>query len=303
MAKIVVTNPMGLTEEQMERLNKLGEVKYFDSHPNSPEEWLERCKDFDIVCSWMYGLREKYSELKNVYISVPFVGVSSFADSKILEANGCTISNSPGSNSNAVTEWIIYMILLGMRNIDKYINTQQALSLPLPFPSIGLAGKNITILGEGNIGKRVGKVCQAFEMNVTFFKRGDDLLNSVKDADIVVDALSSNPSSNGLLNKAFFNSLKKGSMFISVTVDTIVDIDSMLEAIDNGTLSFVAHDVMNAKPADVTHPLYLKLKSYKNVFATPHVSAFTDVTTKIGNDMMISNIESWLLGKPVNVYK
>lgn len=302
MNKIVVTNPMGFTNDQRTRLEKLGEIRFHDSHPSTPEEWLYRCQDYKIICSWMFGLREKYSELKNVFISVPFVGVSSFADPAILKTNNITICNSPGCNRHAVSEWIIYMILTTMRQLGKYVNTTENVTIPLPTPSIGLAGKNITILGKGNVGKRVGTICEALEMNVTYFTRGDNLLNTVKNADVIVDALSSNPSTKGLLNKEFFASVKKGAVFISVTVDTIVDIDAMLSALDHGQLSFVAHDVMNAKPGDTTDVLYEKLRNHPRVNATPHISAFNDVTTKIGNDMMIDNVEAWLKGKPINVF-
>lgn len=51
-------------------------------------------------------------------------------------------------------------------------------------------------------------------MNVTYFKRGDNLSKTVKNSDIVVDVLSSNPTSKGLLNKNFFDSVKKGAMFL-----------------------------------------------------------------------------------------
>lgn len=302
MPKIVVTNPMGLSKELKARLKKLGDVTFYDDHPTSANEWLTRCQGFDIICSWMTGLREKYSELKNVFISVPFVGVSSFADPAIVKANNITLCNSPGCNRHSVSEWIIYMILTTMRQLGKYVNTAEKLTIPLSTPSIGLADKNITILGKGNIGKRVGTICKGLEMNVTYFTRGDNLSKVVKDADVIVDVLSANPSSKGLLNKDFFKSVKRGAVFISVTVDAIVDVDAMLSALDQGGLTFVAHDVMNAKPGDTNDVLYEKLRRHPKVYATPHIAGFSDVTTRIGNDMMIDNIEAWLKGKPINVF-
>lgn len=302
MPKIVVTNHMSLSESQKNRLKRLGDVTFYDDHPPSADEWLKRCQGFEIICSWINGLREKYSELKNVFISVPFVGVGSFADSAILKANNITLCNSPGSNRHAVSEWIIYMMLTTMRQLGKYINTSEKVTIPLTPPSLGLAGKNITILGVGNVGKRVGTICEALEMKVTYFKRGDNLIDSIKNADVIVDALSSNPSSKGLLNKNFFDSVKIGAVFISVTVDAIVDFDAMLSALDESKLSFVAHDVMNAKLGDTSNPLYDRLRHHPKVYATPHISAFTDVTNRIGNNMMIDNIEAWLNGKPINVF-
>jgi phosphoglycerate dehydrogenase-like enzyme len=302
MTKIVMTCPMGLSLEQKARLEKLGTVKYYDTHPTA-DEWVERCQGYEVICSFMSGMRERYSELHDVFISVPFVGVSSFADPKIVKENNLTISNSPGSNSDSVAEWIVYMILTTLRKINKYTNTTETLSLPLPYPSIGLMGKNITILGKGNVGQRVGKICRAMGMHVAYFTRGDDLKQVIKDADVIVDTLSANSSTIGLLGKDFFNSVKRGSIFISVTVDSIVDMDAMLAALDSGQLSYVAHDVMNANLADTSNLLYRKLSEHKNVLATPHIASLTDVTTRIGNDMMIDNIEAWVKGKPINVFK
>ncbi len=303
MANIVVTCPMVLTDEQKARLEAVGEVTYFDTHPENPEEWLKRAEGHDIVCSWMFGLREKYSELKNIYVSVPFVGVSSFADLKVLKDNHLTISNSPGSNSHSVSEWIVYMILKSMRQLDRYVNTTDKVGIPLPVPSVGLKGKNITILGKGNVGIKVGKICEAMEMNVTYFDRGDNLSDKVSNALVVVDTLSANETTKGILNKEFFDNLKTGAIFISVTVDSIVDIEAMLNGLDSGKLSYVAHDVMNARPGDSADPLYTKLINHKNVMATPHIAAFTDVTNTIGNDMMIANVEAWANGKPINVVR
>lgn len=80
----------------------------------------------------MAGLREKYAELKGVFISVPFVGVGTFADPTVLKANNITISNSPGCNRHAVSEWIIYMILLTLRRFDKFLGATTAVSLTPP---------------------------------------------------------------------------------------------------------------------------------------------------------------------------
>jgi len=302
MKEIVVTNPMSLSEEHKSRLKKMGDVTFYDSMPVSPDEWLRRCQGYDVICSWILGLRENYGKLKNVFISVPFVGVSSFADPEVVKANNLTICNSPGCNRHAVSEWIIFMLLTIERQIDKYINTTTKVNIPLPYRSVGLARKSVTILGKGSVGTRVGIICEAFEMNVKYFKRGDNLLESVKNADIIIDALSSNPSSKGLLNEVFFQSLKKGAIFISPTVDAIVDFDAMIKALDEEILSYVAHDVMNTPLGDVTHPLYDRLRKHPKVYTTPHISSFTDVTTKIGNDMMIDNVEAWLNGKPINVF-
>lgn len=300
MTKIVVTQPMDFLPDQKERLNELGDVTFYDDLPATEGEWLERCQDNEIICTGKYGFRNKWGELNNVFISVPYVGVG-FTDPNTLKINGVTLSSSPGCNRHAVSEWIIGMMITIFRHLDKYININELPEHKLPIPARGLAYKKITVLGKGNVGERVGTICESLEMSVSYFKRGDNLANVVKDADVVVDTLSSNPGTNNLLDEKFFNAMKDGAIFISATGESIVDIDAMLLALDSGKLAFVAHDSGGIQIGDTRDPFYQKLLHHPNVYVTPHISYNTDVTQRIGNDMMIDNIEAWLKGKPQNV--
>lgn len=137
-------------------------------------------------------------------------------------------------------------------------------------------------------------------MHVKYFLRGDKLIDCVKEADVVVDTMSTNPDSKGLLGERFFGSLKKGAGFITITVH--VEVEAMLAALDNGTLSFAAHDVMVANLGDVSNPVYQKLYKHPKVLATPHLAGLSDVSNRIGNDMMIENVERWIKGEPINVF-
>jgi len=298
--KIVVTSPMNFLPEQEARLKSLGSVTIYNTLPSSSEEWLERCKGATIICGGKTGLKEKIYENKNAFYSLPFVAVG-WIDKDKLKKKNIIVSYCPGCNRHAVSEWITTMMLLLMRKLHKLIRVKRLKDRTGSKQYLGLAGKKVCILGKGNVGSRVGKVCEAFEMEVVYFKRGDNLLKVVRDVDIVVDTLSSNPTTEGLLDKRFFNSLKKGSIFISVTSSKIYDSKAMLSALENGILSGVATDVGNALPGNVDDPEYKELIKHPKVIATPHISYQSDVTIKISNDMMIDNVEAYIKGKPINV--
>lgn len=299
--KIVVTNNQDFSPAQKARLDSLGDVTYYDSLP-TPEEYLERIKGADIICSGAAGLKDVYSQLKDVYITVAFVSVS-FVDLDVLKKNNVTISNAPGANRHAVSEWIMFMILLMMRNFADSLNRKETYRKDGALPPItrGLAGNKITILGQGNIGKRIGELADAFEMQVTFFKRGDSLSRAIKDADIVVDTLSTNPSSISLLNSEFFSSMKNGSYFVTVTGQKIVDYDAMLKALDDGKLAGAATDCGDILVGDTDDPLYQKLLKHSKVHVTPHVSYSSEKARKTGVDIMIDNVEAYIKGKPQNI--
>ena len=300
MTKIVVVQPVGLSLSQKKRLEKLGDVTYHDERTKDVDEWLERTKGFDVVCTGVFGITAKWDELHDTFVSLPFVGVG-WADPKVLKANNVTISNSPGCNKHAVCEWIVGMLLMMTRRLDHYLNIKELPFNKMPPQAFGLPGKNVTILGKGNIGTCVGDVTSALGMNVTYFKRGDDLKEKVRSADVVVDALSSKPETQGLLGKPFFDSLKDGAYFVTVSAGKVLDVDAMFEALDSGKLKLAAHDAFMA--GDTSDALYQKILHHPKVYATPHIAYNTDEAERTGNDMMIDNVEAWLKGKPQNVVK
>jgi D-3-phosphoglycerate dehydrogenase / 2-oxoglutarate reductase len=302
MPKIVVTNNKDLTDEQKQRLNNLGEVAYFDTLPKNADEYLERTQGADIICSGIAGLKDAYPKLHDVYVTVSFVGVA-FADLDVLTKNKVIISNAPGANRYAVSEWIIGMMITLARQLNNFLNATESLRKNGSLPPIleGLAEMNVTILGKGNIGTRVGEVATSLGMQVHFFSRGDDLHGSVKDADFVVDTLSSNPSTEGLLGADFFAAMKKGAYFVTVTGPSIIDEDAMIKALDKGHLAGVATDCGKILVGDTEDPYYQKFLNHPKVLVTPHISYNTKLSMKTGNDIMISNVEAYINGNPQNV--
>ncbi len=302
MKKIVVTNNQDFTEEQKQRLNGLGDVTYYDSLPKSAEEYLRRVEGADVICSGTAGLRDAYSQLKDVYVTVAFVSVA-FVDVNVLRKNNVTLSNAPGANRHAVSEWVMFMVLLMMRQFDTSLNRTETFRKDGSLPPItpGLAGNKITILGRGNVGKHVGELADAFGMEVSYFKRGDDLAETVKDADIVADTLSSNPSTKKLLDEKFFNSMKRGSYFVTVTRSEVIDEDAMLRALDKGRLNGVASDGGSVYVGNTDDPYYQKLLRHPKVHVTPHIAYNSEMSRKMGADIMIDNVEACLHGKPINI--
>lgn len=299
MVKIVVPLDLDLFPDQVERLKKLGDVTFHKEWSKTPDEWFDRVKEADIICGGKFGLKERYQDLENVFISLPFVGVG-FFDKEILKKKNIVVSKSPGCNKVAVSEWIIGMIFNLLRRFPFYINNT-SLDGGLPPIENSLKDKEVIILGKGHIGSRVGKICEALEMKVFYFKRGENLLQSVKNKDVIIDTLSSNPTTEGLLDENFFLSLKKGSYFLTVTGRKIYDTDAIIKALDKEILTGVAMDAGGIKVGDINDPYYQKLLKHPKILATPHIAYNTWNTKRVANDIMIDNIEAWLNKKPINL--
>ena len=302
MKKIVVIRNFDFTPKQTERLKKLGDVKFYDNSPITKEEWLKRAKNADIICSGNFGLKDSLNELKNVFITYPFVALDGI-NIEQLKRNNIALANSPGCNKDAVSEWVMSMILNLLRKFPQFIKNNNLPKGEMPEITQSIKNKSITILGKGNIGSRVGKLCEAFGMNIAFFERGDNLLGKVKNADVIVNCLSPNKNTVNLLNRNFFFSFKKGSYFITFTKKEIYDSDAMIEALDRNRLNGVADDCASEIVGDIYNDYYQKLLKHKKILVTPHIAWSADSSIYNGNEMVIDNIEAWIKGCPQNLIK
>ena len=296
MNKIVVAQPLDISNIQMEKLKEVGEVVVYDDMPSSYEDWFDRVKDADVICSGKYGLKQKWRELENVFISLPFVGVG-WVDVEEARDKNITFAKSPGCNKEPVSEWIVGMMINLLRKLPEKINAKNINSNSTQ----SLAGKRVCICGTGNIGSRVGEICEALNMNIVFFRKGDDLLSRVKDADVIVDVLSLNVATENIYNREFFENLKKGSYFITVTSDKLWDVNAMIDSLNCDVLAGVANDCGGIQVDDSRAPLYERMRSHPKILATAHTAYNTDRRNQVCNDMMIENIIAWINNKPINL--
>ena len=189
------------------------------------------------------------------------------------------------------------------RDMKSYLNSEVEYreSGKLPHLTDGLKDQTVTILGMGNIGKRVRDLALAFEMNVIEHTRESDLSESVKDADIIVDCLGANDSTKGLLGEDFFNSINNGAKLISVSRQEITDQDEMFKALDDGRLGMLATDAGGILVGDTKDVYYQKLLNHPKVVCTPHIAYSSHMSSKMGNDVMIDNVEAYINGNPQNL--
>lgn len=300
--EIVVVKDLSLYEDQKERLEKLGNVTYYNTDPSSHDEWFERSKDAEIICSGMSGIvgSERVYEFENKYIPFPFVGVD-FLDLKKLKEKNVLVSNAPGCNKEAVTEWVIGMILMFFRKLDKFNRATNFTKKEFLETGLSLFNKNVTILGKGNVGTYLGDVLKIFNCNVSYFTREVNLIDSVKDADIVINCLSLKKETENLLNETFFQSLKKGSLFVSASRNQIYDINALKKAIDDEILLGAIDDSASALGGDSNSKEYKELLEHPKILVTPHIAWCAESETRKANDIMLNNIEAYLNGKPTNL--
>jgi phosphoglycerate dehydrogenase-like enzyme len=203
--KIVVTGSMPFSAEQLLRLQQAGPVTTA-AGASSGDEWLTQVEGADVVCSDGTFVAANLERLHDVFLTFPFVEIGSF-DTEALAGRNVMVANARGSNRDSVVEWAVFMALSLLRRFPDYVNADRELRFER---GESLAGQDVCVIGAGDIGSHLGKVLAALRANVRYPSRDDDLMTAVKGCQLIVNSLSSTPSSAQLLDRAFFRSLEPG---------------------------------------------------------------------------------------------
>jgi D-3-phosphoglycerate dehydrogenase len=98
-------------------------------------------------------------------------------------------------------------------------------------------------------------------------------------ADIISFHVPFTAETKYMANEAFFNSLKKRPLFLSVCRGAVTDTAALVNALQKGTISGAALDVLENENLDELNGLQRKqldfLISQPNVLVTPHIAGYS----------------------------
>ena len=146
-----------------------------------------------------------------------------------------------------------------------------------------LKGRTMLVVGLGGIGTEVASRAHALGMTVIAIRNSgtdgpsyvaevglpDKLLPFAARADVIVSTLPVTPQTKGLMNKTFFDAVKRGALFVNVGRGSTVVTRDLVSALADGRLGGAGLDVTDPEPLPADHPLWRA----PNVIITPHVAA------------------------------
>jgi phosphoglycerate dehydrogenase-like enzyme len=155
---------------------------------------------------------------------------------------------------------------------------------------VGLTGNRLGIVGFGNIGREIGRLVTAFEMQVRAYdplidqaSAGSDvalvgLEQLLAESDAVIISCPLTDSTRRLLDEERLSLMKPTAFLINIARGPIVDQDALARMLGSGRLAGAALDVFDEEPVSPKDPLL----GLPNVIATPHAIGWTDEACRIG---------------------
>ncbi|MGA1371632.1 MAG: 2-hydroxyacid dehydrogenase [Pseudomonadales bacterium] len=226
------------------------------------------------------------------------VGVNTI-DLDEAKRRGIAVCNMPGSNSRAVAEHTLALMLAVLRQVprfDKDVRTGQGWSWdPGRQDDLGeIGGRTVGLVGFGAVPTLLTPVLQALGAHVLYTARSehtgataercsfDELLRR---SHIVSLHVPLNNSTARMIDRGAFARMRPGSILINTARGGLVDERALLEALESGHLGGAGLDVFAEEPLPLPHPL----TQIKNVVIAPHVAWLTGETLVRSLDIAVDN--------------
>ncbi len=213
------------------------------------------------------------------------VGVNTI-DLAAAKARGLPVCNLPGTNSRAVAELALTLMLTTIRRILRFDSGLRngVWSDPSLQDGIGeLGGRSVGLVGYGSIPRLLAPVLRALGCQVLYTAR-----NRVADAvgeyrsfdallaesDIISLHLPLTDATDRLIGAEAMARMKPGAILINTARGGLIDQPALVAALRSGHLGGAGLDVFAAEPPDCAEPLF----TLPNVVATPHIGWITTGT-------------------------
>ena len=204
-------------------------------------------------------------------------------DVDVAEAarRGILVTRSPGSNTRAVAEHTLALILALVKDLPQQSAAVAASGWRDAATQVGdVAGLRLGLLGYGDIGRAVGRLAAAFDMDIMVLTRrggaegvatARDLPHLLARSDVLSLHLPMNPSNRHIIGPAALAQLPVGAFVINTSRGGLIDEPALLDALNAGHIAGAGLDVFEQEPprADDT------LRRHPRVIVTPHVAGVT----------------------------
>ena len=156
----------------------------------------------------------------------------------------------------------------------------------------------IGILGLGGMGTPIARLIAdlGFDVagwsrtrkaidNVTCHAGRDGLDDLLQRSDMIISVLPLTPDTDGLLDRAAFARMRRGSFLVNIGRGPVINDDDLIAALDAGQLAAAALDVFAVEPLPADHPFW----HHPHVHITPHAAGPTKDISAIAE--IVENIE------------
>lgn len=293
---LLVTGAWKCAPEQLDKLREMGHQVVFmqnesDDLPVDPA-WVE-----GMVCNGLFLHHDI-----GLFSGLRFIQLTSAGFDRVpmeeVTRRGIKICNARGVYGIPMAEFAIGGVLQLYKQSRFFGKNQKNHSWNKHRGLLELWGKQVTIVGCGNIGQECAKRFAAFDCCVV----GVDIFQAqlpnietmydisclpevLPDSDVVVLTLPLTEGTRHLFDEKMLQNIKPGGILVNIARGGVVDTDALIRALQT-RLGGAVLDVLEEEPLNEDSPLW----DMEQVILTPHNSFVGDNNSQRLADVILRNL-------------
>lgn len=284
--------PRDLTDDQQRTWEKLlaGAEVSFDFDWQAPADLPHRAP----------GLR---------WVQATSAGIGAFMKRTGLDRAGFVATTAAGTHAVPLAEFALAGALHFAKGFP-YLQERMRDRHWERYTTSQLAGRQVTVVGLGGIGREVVRVFDALRTNVVGIGRPgrdyglppgvptvdigglDDVLSST---DVLVLCVPATGETEGLIGPGQLAKLPPHAILVNIARGQVVDETALIEALRAHQLGGAALDVFATEPLPADSPLW----GMDNVIVSPHSASTVVDENRVLTELFVDNLRRYLEGAPL----
>ena len=329
--KIVIYETEFWEREAFESLKGDHELAFIES-PLS-ERNASQNADAEIISTFIYSdvspaVLKKLANLK--MIATRSTGYDHI-DLEYCRQAGIVVCNVPTYGCHTVAEHVFGLLLTISHHVVDAVNRTRRGEFSFKgLEGFDLHGKTIGIIGTGDIGERVVKIANGFDMRILAFdpKPKEVLVSEygleyttfdtlLAEADIITLHVPGTEKTYHMISHDQFHKMRDGVILINTARGSVVDTRALVTAISDQKIAAAGLDVLAAEPiireeAELLRSAFQDrydttmlladhiLLRLRNVFITPHSAFYTREAVGRILEVTENNIRAFIRGERLN---
>lgn len=292
-------------------LSNTDEILYFDR--TNPKEIPPEVLDAEVLITNKFVLNEvilgHFEKVKLIVVSATGYNC---VDIQACKAIGIQVSNVPNYGTFSVAQHSLALMLnwsnavekhqVSVKNGDWVRSKDWCYTLQ---PLVEWQGKNLGIIGMGNIGQCFAQMAASLGMNIYYHHTKDLSIPNyqfvskeelAQISDVISLHCPLNTSTDKIIDQGFLAQMKSNAIIINTSRGGLIDSHDLAKAVQSGQIAGALLDVLEVEPPAENHPLI----GINHIQITPHIAWISfEARTRIVK-MMQEILQGFQSGEKIN---
>ncbi|MCI2809114.1 2-hydroxyacid dehydrogenase [Eoetvoesiella caeni] len=218
-------------------------------------------------------------------------------------SRGIALANGAGTNSDCVADHAMAILLAAVRNVVQYDAAVRNGVWRDRIPwSPNVSGRRLGLLGLGDIGMKIARRAQAFDIEVGYHSRSprtDVAYGYYSSAqalahwcDFLVVATPGGAQTRHMVDAAVLDALGPQGFVVNISRGSVVDTAALGQALLENRIAGAALDVYESEPNPPA-----ELVGLPNVVLTPHIAGWSPEAVQNSVNQFLRNAEGHFAGR------